>query len=38
MRAIVIVLDSLGIGSLPDANKYGDAGCNTLKSCVDKAK
>ena len=34
MRAIIIVLDSLGIGSLPDANQYGDDGCNTLKSCV----
>ncbi len=34
MRAIIVVLDSLGIGSLPDAYKYGDDGCNTLKSCV----
>ena len=29
-RAIVIVLDSVGIGKLPDAAEYGDAGCNTL--------
>ena len=29
-RAIVIVLDSLGIGELPDAADYGDAGSNTL--------
>lgn len=29
-RAIVIVLDSLGIGELPDALSYGDQGSNTL--------
>lgn len=29
-RVIVIVLDSVGIGELPDAEKYGDAGSNTL--------
>ena len=29
-RAIVIVLDSVGIGALPDAADYGDAGSNTL--------
>ncbi len=29
-RAIVIVLDSVGIGELPDASVYGDAGSNTL--------
>ena len=29
-RAIVIVLDSVGIGELPDAPAYGDAGSNTL--------
>jgi phosphopentomutase len=29
-RAIVIVLDSLGVGELPDAAAYGDAGSNTL--------
>jgi phosphopentomutase len=29
-RAIVIVLDSLGVGELPDAVAYGDAGSNTL--------
>lgn len=29
-RAIVIVLDSVGIGELPDAARYGDAGSNTL--------
>jgi phosphopentomutase len=29
-RAIVIVLDSVGIGELPDADLYGDRGSNTL--------
>jgi phosphopentomutase len=29
-RAIIIVLDSVGIGELPDAHKYGDKGSNTL--------
>jgi phosphopentomutase len=29
-RAIVIVLDSVGIGELPDADQYGDQGSNTL--------
>ncbi|QGP94053.1 Phosphopentomutase [Neomoorella glycerini] len=29
-RVIVIVLDSVGVGELPDAAKYGDEGSNTL--------
>jgi len=29
-RVILIVLDGLGIGALPDARKYGDEGSNTL--------
>ncbi|MDR1954070.1 MAG: phosphopentomutase [Clostridiales Family XIII bacterium] len=29
-RVTLIVLDSLGIGALPDADAYGDAGTNTL--------
>jgi phosphopentomutase len=29
-RAIVIVLDSVGIGELPDAAQYGDGGSDTL--------
>ncbi len=29
-KVFLIVLDSLGIGELPDANKYGDEGSNTL--------
>jgi len=29
-RFILIVIDSVGIGELPDAGQYGDAGSNTL--------
>jgi phosphopentomutase len=29
-RAIVVVLDSVGAGALPDAGEYGDEGSNTL--------
>ena len=29
-RAIVIILDSVGIGAAPDAAEFGDAGANTL--------
>ncbi len=31
-RAFLIVLDSVGIGAMPDAGEYGDAGSNTLQS------
>lgn len=31
-RAFLIVLDSVGIGAMPDAAEYGDAGTNTLQS------
>ncbi len=30
MRALVLVLDSVGIGGAPDAASYGDEGANTL--------
>lgn len=33
-RAIVMVLDSFGIGALPDANKFGDEGSNTFGNIV----
>lgn len=32
-RIFLIVLDSVGIGALPDAHLYGDEGTNTLLSC-----
>ncbi len=31
-RAVLIVLDSVGVGELPDAADYGDAGSNTVKN------
>ena len=33
-RVFVIVLDSCGIGDLPDSEKFGDKGANTLRSCA----
>ena len=30
MRALLLVLDSVGIGGAPDAADYGDVGANTL--------
>ena len=30
-RVFLIVLDSLGIGEMPDADSFGDSGANTLK-------
>lgn len=31
-RVVLIVLDSVGIGELPDAQAYGDVGSNTLRA------
>jgi phosphopentomutase len=36
-RFIIIVLDSVGIGELPDADQFGDAGSNTLGHIAEKA-
>jgi len=35
-RIFVIVLDSLGIGEMPDANLFHDEGSNTLKHIIEK--
>ena len=37
-RVFLIVLDSVGIGEAPDAEKFGDKGANTLKSCYKTGK
>ncbi len=37
-RVFLIVLDSLGIGELPDAADYGDSGSNTLAAIVKSEK
>lgn len=34
-KAIIIVLDSCGIGALPDAAEFGDAGSNTMGRIAD---
>lgn len=33
-RVFLVVLDSVGIGALPDAEAYGDAGSNTLSAAA----
>lgn len=37
-RVIVMVLDGFGVGELPDANKYGDEGSNTLAGIYNNTK
>jgi len=37
-RAMVFVLDSLGIGGAPDADRFGDAGANTLGHIAERMK
>ncbi len=34
-RVIVLVIDGLGVGAMPDAAEYGDAGSNTLTHLAD---
>ena len=38
MRVFLTVLDSFGIGELPDAKLFGDSGSNTLKACYNSGK
>jgi phosphopentomutase len=37
-RAIVLIMDGVGIGALPDAAQYGDEGSNTLVNLADRCK
>ena len=37
-RIFIFVLDSFGIGAMPDAESFGDAGVNTLAACATSAK
>ena len=37
-RVFLIILDSFGIGAMPDAADFGDAGVNTLASCAKSPK
>ncbi len=36
-RAIIVVLDSVGVGAMPDAADWGDAGSDTLGHCAQAA-
>jgi len=37
-KIVLIVLDGVGIGALPDADKYGDEGANTLVHIAEKVR
>lgn len=37
-RVFLIVLDSFGIGEMPDAADFGDTGANTLRTCYNTGK
>ena len=37
-RIFLIVLDSFGIGAMPDSPAFGDVGVNTLASCAASKK
>ena len=37
-RVVLIVLDSFGIGAMPDSEKFGDVGVNTLAACATSSR
>ena len=37
-RIFLIVLDSFGIGAMPDSESFGDVGVNTLAACATSPK
>ncbi len=37
-RVFLIVLDSFGVGEMPDAAEFGDKGANTFRSCFNTGK
>ena len=37
-RVFLIVLDSFGIGAMPDSESFGDVGVNTLRACASSSK
>ena len=37
-RVFLIVLDSFGVGAMPDSESFGDVGVNTLASCTTSGK
>lgn len=38
MKTLLIVIDSFGIGEMPDADKFGDKGSNTYLNILNKTK
>lgn len=38
MKVVLIVIDSFGIGAMPDADKFGDVGSNTYLNIYNKTK
>lgn len=37
-RVFLIVLDSFGVGEMPDSGDFGDSGANTLRSCFETGR
>ena len=37
-RVFIVVLDSFGVGAMPDSKAFGDVGVNTLASCATSQK
>ena len=37
-KFVIVVMDSVGIGALPDAAKFGDEGSNTLGHIIERSK
>lgn len=37
-KVFLIILDSFGIGEMPDAAEFGDVGANTLRSCYNTGR
>ena len=37
-RIFLFVLDSFGIGAMPDSESFGDTGVNTLAACATSPK
>lgn len=37
-RVVIVVLDAVGAGALPDADRYGDEGANTLGNLADAVR
>jgi phosphopentomutase len=38
MRALILVINSVGIGGAPDADRYNDQGANTVSHIADACR